>query len=65
MPNDVFPLDWSLSVEERTEKFIRLLEAGILGEPNDHPDSSPEIQELYFETVERTVDHSAVNGTAR
>ena len=62
MPSDVWPLDWSLSVEERTAKFIRLLEAGILGEPNDHPDSSPEIQELYFETVERTVDHSAVNG---
>jgi ribonucleotide reductase beta subunit family protein with ferritin-like domain len=62
MPSDVFPLDWALSDEERTDRFIKLLEAGILGEPNDHPDSSPEIQQLYFETVERTVNHDAVNG---
>ena len=62
MPSDVFPLDWDLSAEERTDRFIKLLEAGILGEPNDHPDSSPEIQQLYFDTVERTVNHDAVNG---
>ena len=31
-------------------------------EPSDDPDSSPDIQRLYFDTVERSVDHSAVNG---
>jgi len=63
MPGDVFPLDWSLTPEERTEKVVKLMEAGVLGEPNDHPDSSPEVQELYFETVKRTVNHDAVNGS--
>ena len=62
MPNDVFPLDWSLSPEERTAKVVKLMQAGVLGEPNDHPESSPEIQRLFFETIERSVDHSAVDG---
>jgi ribonucleotide reductase beta subunit family protein with ferritin-like domain len=62
MPHDVFPLDWSLPAEERTARVVKLMQAGVLGEPNDHPESSPEVQRLYFETVERSVDHSAVNG---
>ena len=62
MPNDIFPLDWSLAPEERTARVVKLAQAGVVGEPNDHPGSSPEIQRLYFDTVERSVDHSAVNG---
>jgi 1,2-phenylacetyl-CoA epoxidase catalytic subunit len=62
MPPDLFPLDWSLTPEERTEKVVTLMEAGILGAPNGTPDSSPEVQRLFFETVERSVDHDAVNG---
>jgi ribonucleotide reductase beta subunit family protein with ferritin-like domain len=62
MPGDIFPLDWSLAPEERTARVVKLAQAGVIGEPNDHPDSSPEIQRLYFDTVERSVDHSAVDG---
>jgi hypothetical protein len=62
MPPGVFPLDFSLSPEERVERIVTLMQAGVVGEPNDHPDSSPEIQRLYFDTVERSVDHSAVDG---
>jgi hypothetical protein len=62
MPPDLFPLDWSLTPEERTERIVKLMQAGVLGEPNGDPDSSPEIQRLYFETVERSVNHDAVNG---
>ncbi len=62
MPPDLFPLDWSLTPEERTERVVKLMRAGVLGEPNGDPDSSPEIQRLYFETVERSVNHDAVNG---
>jgi hypothetical protein len=62
MPPDLFPLDWSLTPEERTERIVKLMQAGVLGEPNGNPDSSPETQRLYFETVERSVNHDAVNG---
>jgi hypothetical protein len=62
MPPGVFPVDWSLTPEERVERIVKLMQAGVVGEPNDHPQSSPEIQRLYFDTVERSVDHSAVDG---
>ena len=62
MPPDLFPLDWSLTPEERTARIVKLMQAGVLGEPNGNPDSSPETQRLYFETVERSVNHEAVNG---
>src|SRR5262249_52944115 len=62
MPSDLFPLDWSLTPEERTEKVVTLMEAGIIGAPNGRPDSSPDVQKLFFETVERSVDHDAVDG---
>jgi ribonucleotide reductase beta subunit family protein with ferritin-like domain len=62
MPPGIFPLDFSLSPEERVERIVKLMQAGVVGEPSDDPDSSPDIQRLYFDTVERSVDHSAVNG---
>ena len=62
MPPGVSPVDFSLSPEERVERIVKLMQAGVVGEPNDHPQSSPEIQRLYFDTVERSVDHSAVDG---
>jgi ribonucleotide reductase beta subunit family protein with ferritin-like domain len=62
MPPGVFPIDWSLTPEERVERIVKLMQAGVVGEPNDDPNCSPEIQRLYFDTVERSVDHSAVNG---
>src|SRR5215211_6704715 len=62
MPPGVFPVDFNLSPEERVERIVKLMRAGVVGEPTDSPDSSPEIQRLYFDTVERSVDHSAVDG---
>lgn len=62
MPPGVFPVDFDQPPEERVKDVIRLLEAGVVGEPNDRPDSSPEIQRLFFDTVERSVDTSATNG---
>jgi len=62
MPPGVFPIDFSLSPEERVARIVKLMQAGVVGEPNGEPDSSPEIQRLYFDTVERSVDHSAVDG---
>ncbi len=62
MPPGVYPVDHSLSHEERARRQIALLRAGIVGEPNGRPDSSPEVQAIYFDTVARSVNHDAVNG---
>jgi putative sterol carrier protein len=62
MPADVFPLDFEKSPEERAADAIKLLEAGITGEPVANPDSSPETQQMLFDVMARSVDHSAVNG---
>ncbi|HEX6117679.1 MAG TPA: ribonucleotide-diphosphate reductase subunit beta [Solirubrobacterales bacterium] len=59
MPPDVFPLDFDKSPEERAADAIRLLEAGVTGEPVAEPDSSPETQRMLFDVVARSVDHSA------
>jgi putative sterol carrier protein len=62
MPGDVFPLDFSKTPEERAVNAIKLLEAGVTGEPVPEPDSSPETQQMVFDVIARSVDHSAVNG---
>ena len=62
MPADVFPLDFEKSPEDRAADAIKLLEAGVTGEPVANPDSSPETQRMLFDVMARSVDHSAVNG---
>jgi len=62
MPPGVFPFDPELPEEEVAERQIKLLQAGIVGEPNGQPDSSPEVQRLYFDMVARSVRTDAVNG---
>ena len=59
MPPGVFPFDFSLPIEERTEKAVRLIEAGFVGEPDGPPDSSPETQRILFETVANSINHEA------
>ena len=58
----VLPVDPDISAEEIATRQIRLLEARVMGEPNDSPDSSPEIQELYFDVIANSADTTAVNG---
>ena len=43
--------------EEVARRQLILLEAGVMGEPNGRPDSSPEIQALYFDIVARSRPH--------
>jgi hypothetical protein len=62
MPPDVFPLDFDRSPEERAADSIRLLEAGLTGEPVADPDYSPEMQEMLFNVMARSVNPDAVNG---
>ena len=59
----VLPVDQDLTEHEIAERQIRLLEARVMGEPNDNPERSPEIQEIYFSVVANSADTTAVNGT--
>ncbi len=61
---DVLPLDFGLPEEEIAKRQIKLLKAGVMGEPNGRPDSSPEIQRLYFDIISRVARADAVNGAA-
>jgi putative sterol carrier protein len=62
MPSDVFPFDHSLPHEQRSRRAIDLLKAGVTGEPNPNPDSSPAAQEMMFDVIARSVDANAANG---
>jgi ribonucleotide reductase beta subunit family protein with ferritin-like domain/putative sterol carrier protein len=62
MPPDVFPFDLSLPPEKRAALAIKLLKAGVTGEPVAEPDSSPETQRLLFEVIARSANPEAVNG---
>jgi 1,2-phenylacetyl-CoA epoxidase catalytic subunit len=58
----VLPLDHELSPEETAVRQIKLLKAGVMGEPNGRPDCSPEIQRLYFDVVARVASADALEG---
>jgi hypothetical protein len=63
MPADIYPVDRSLPHEERARNQITMLKAGILGEPNGRPSSDAEAQRIYFDTVARSANTTAVNGS--
>jgi hypothetical protein len=64
MPPGVFPFDPALSAEEVANNQVKLMMAGILGPPDGpKPDSSPELQRLYFNVIERVADPKAANGS--
>jgi 1,2-phenylacetyl-CoA epoxidase catalytic subunit len=58
----VLPVDPDLEPEEIAARQIRLLEARVMGEPHPHPDSSPDVQEIYFDVIANSADTNAVNG---
>jgi ribonucleotide reductase beta subunit family protein with ferritin-like domain len=63
MPPGTFPFDPDASEEELAERHTKLMLAGITGSPNGMPpDSSPEIQQLYFELVAQAANAAAANG---
>jgi ribonucleotide reductase beta subunit family protein with ferritin-like domain len=61
MPPGTFPVDFSLPHEERAARQIALLKAGVLGEPIGRPQSSPEVQRLFFDIVARSAHTDAVD----
>jgi len=61
MPADVWPFDHDLPVEEIAARQIKLLLAGVTGEPTDRPDGSPDVQELLFDITARTANAAAAD----
>jgi len=59
----VFPVDPDLDPIEIARRQIKLMRAGVMGEPNGRPDSSPEIQELLFDLIARVAQANAAAGT--
>jgi 1,2-phenylacetyl-CoA epoxidase catalytic subunit len=58
----VFPVDVSLDPEEIARRQITLMRAGVLGEPNGRPQSSPEVQQIFFDVIARSARTEAING---
>jgi hypothetical protein len=65
MPPGVFPFDHEMSEDEVAKRQVKMLMAGIVGtEPNSRrPESSPELQRLYFDVIARSADPTAANGS--
>jgi hypothetical protein len=64
MPPGVFPFDPDASEQQIAENQVKMMMAGILGPPDGPaPDSSPEMQRIYFDLITRVVDPKAANGS--
>ena len=58
----VLPIDPELDPREVARRQITLMRAGVMGEPNGRPDSSPEVQQLFFDIIARVARTDAING---
>jgi 1,2-phenylacetyl-CoA epoxidase catalytic subunit len=58
----VLPFPPDIAPGERARRAIALLHAGVLGERDGPPSQDPEIMELLFDTVQRSVDTDAAPG---
>jgi hypothetical protein len=64
MPPGVFPFPAEDSEDEVAERQVKMMLAGVTGAPGGpEPDSSPEIQRLYFDLISRVADPAAANGS--
>jgi hypothetical protein len=64
MPPGVFPFDPEMDERGVAENQVKLMMAGVLGQPGaSKPECSPELQRLYFDVISRVVDPKAANGS--
>jgi ribonucleotide reductase small subunit/alkyl sulfatase-like protein len=57
----VYPFDPEMPHEERAERQIKLLKAGVLGEPNGRPKVDHEVEDILFDVVARSARTDAVD----
>jgi hypothetical protein len=64
MPPGVFPFDPDADEQQIASNQVKMMMAGILGPPDGPaPDSSPELQRIYFDLVSRVANPKAANGS--
>jgi hypothetical protein len=63
MPPGVFPFDPEMDERTVAERQVKLMMGGILGSADGIPQSSPDLQRLYFDVIERVVNPKAANGS--
>ncbi len=63
MPPGVFPFDPEMDERQVAENQVKLMMGGILGPPDLTPQTSPDLQRLYFNVIERVVNPEAANGS--
>ena len=61
MPPGIYPFDPEMPHAERAERQIKLLRAGVLGEPNGKPQVDHEIESILFDVVARSARADAVD----
>jgi hypothetical protein len=64
MPPGVFPFDHEMPEDEIAANQLKMLEAGVVGEPGRvETKSSPELQQMFFEITARSANPKAANGS--
>jgi hypothetical protein len=61
MPPGIYPFDPEMPHEERAQRQIKLLRAGVLGEPNGRPDVNTEVEDILFDIIARSAQTDAVD----
>lgn len=61
MPAGIYPFDPASPHSERAANQIKLLKAGVLGEPGVEIKNDPEVQRIYFEIVARSANTDHVD----
>ena len=61
MPPGIYPFDPEMPHEERAQRQIKLLRAGVLGEPNGKPEVTPEVEEILFDVIALSANTDAVD----
>ncbi len=61
MKGALYPFDPEMPHTTRADRQIKLLKAGVLGEPNGIAPADPEVQEIYFDVVARSADTDALD----
>jgi ribonucleotide reductase beta subunit family protein with ferritin-like domain len=61
MPPGIYPFDPEMPHEERAKRQIKLLRAGVLGEPNGKPMVDAEVESILFDVIARSAHADAVD----